>query len=150
LIRSDPAAWEAAVEAALPIMDHIYAIAKEGKDPRNAAHRREIADEMLPHIAQLTNVVERAEWLQRIAGGDRAVLDALWRQMSRPRSGRSGSGEPAAVAAPRPSGAGQREAFCLALLYTSPGLRNLGQDLDANLFQLSENRELYLRWRDDL
>src|SRR5690606_7676799 len=126
LIRSDPAAWEAAVEAALPIMDHIYAMAKEGKDPRNAAHRREVADEMLPHIAQLTNVVERAEWLQRIAGGDRALLDALWRQMSRPRSSRSSSGEPAVSAAPRPSGAGQREAFCLALLYASPGLRNLG------------------------
>jgi hypothetical protein len=42
----------------------------------------------------------------------------------------------------------QREAFCLALLYASPGLRKLGLELDARLFSLSENRELFGRWRD--
>ena len=56
-------------------------------------------------------------------------------------AGRSGSGARSAAGA-------QKEAFCLALLYASPGLRKLGLDLNENLFTLSENRELFLRWRE--
>jgi hypothetical protein len=44
----------------------------------------------------------------------------------------------------------QREAFCLALLHTSPGLRKLGLEVNENLFTLSENRELFRRWREGI
>jgi hypothetical protein len=36
------------------------------------------------------------------------------------------------------------------LLYASPGLRKFGLVLDESLFTLSENRELFLRWREDI
>jgi hypothetical protein len=68
-----------------------------------------------------------------------------------PRRGRprqsSEPGEAVRLGA-RSAGGAQREAFCLALLHASPGLRKLGLDLNENLFTLSEHRELFLRWRE--
>ena len=39
--------------------------------------------------------------------------------------------------------------FCLALLFRVVDLREMGKALDEEFFALSENRELFRRWRDD-
>jgi hypothetical protein len=41
----------------------------------------------------------------------------------------------------------RREEYCLAMLYRMPEIASLGINLDAELFSLSENRELFRRWR---
>jgi hypothetical protein len=43
-----------------------------------------------------------------------------------------------------------REEFCLAMLYQNPELGRLAADLDEDLFSLSENRELFRRWRSNM
>jgi hypothetical protein len=40
-----------------------------------------------------------------------------------------------------------KEEFCLALLFREPALAQLGLKLSDDLFSLSENRELFRRWR---
>ena len=44
----------------------------------------------------------------------------------------------------------KREEYVLALLHLIPDIASLGKGLPDDLFNLSENRELYRRWRDDL
>jgi len=44
----------------------------------------------------------------------------------------------------------KREEFALALLYLTPELSDLGRGLPDDIFNLSENRELFRRWREDV
>ncbi|MPZ47858.1 MAG: DNA primase [Dehalococcoidia bacterium] len=165
LIRADAEAWTRAVEAAKPVVDHYYAIVSAGKDKLNPRDRREIADEMLPMIAAIENANERGEWLHRVASGERVLVDELWRQLNQLRRNKSrseaakdakdnqpadasGAGSSTAAAARiERSAVAAKEEFCLALLYREPALAGLGQELPEDLFSLSENRELFRRWR---
>jgi len=155
LIRADASAWTAAVEAARPVVDHYYAIVCAGKDLTNPRDRQVIADEMLPLIAEIDSPNERGEWLHRVARGDRALQDELWREIRRLRSSRArgrtaesdASEQARPVVRPETAAAAAKEEFCLALLYLKPELGRLADELSEELFSLSENRELFRRWR---
>ncbi len=152
LIRSEAGAWEVAVEAARPVVDHLLAVTSSGLDLSQPSDRSTLVTEVLPAIAEVTDPVLRAHYLQRLSRLARVSEEAL--RLELPRRGRqraaAGASEPVTPVrlGARNAGATQREAFCLALLYASPGLRPIGLELNENLFSLSENRELYLRWRD--
>jgi DNA primase len=148
LIRSEAGAWEVAVEAARPVVDHLLAVTSSGLDLSQPRDRSTLVTEVLPAIAEVTDPVLRAHYLQRLSRLARVSEEAL--RLELPRRGQRRDNRPA-VTAIRPgagSAAGaQREAFCLALLHASLALRKLGLELDENLFRLSEHRELFLRWR---
>ena len=152
LIRSEAGAWELAVEAAKPVVDHLIAVTTTGLDLSQPRDRSTLVTEVLPAIAEVADPVLRAHYLQRLSRLARVSEEALRLEMprrSRQRTTTSGAAPvtPVRLGA-RTAGGTQREGFCLALLYASPGLRRLGLEISENLFSLSENRELYLRWRD--
>ena len=150
LIRSEAGAWEVAVEAARPVVDHLIAVTSSGLDLAQARDRSTLVTEVLPAIGEVTDPVLRAHYLQRLSRLARVSEEAL--RLELPRRGRQRASAHASttIAGPvvRAAGGTQREAFCLALLHASPGLRKFGLVLDENLFTLSENRELFLRWRE--
>jgi hypothetical protein len=129
-------------------------------DLNDARERQLVIDEMLPIIAEMPNQVERGIWVSRIAGG-RAREDDIWRRLRSPRRTRPEArtatpapsegpeGEEPSVIAPQPKRrrvAG--EEFCLAMMYRMPEIAHLAADVDEELFSLSENRELFRRWRE--
>jgi DNA primase len=168
LIRGEAGAWEVAVEAARPVVDHLIAVTSSGLDLAQPRDRSTLVAEVLPAIGEVADPVLRAHYLQRLSRLARVSEEALRLEMRRGARNRQpfdrlrgaqatsnqqqatiNKLEPGAVYAGARGVAGsQREAFCLALLHASPGLRKLGLALDENLFSLSEHRELFLRWRD--
>jgi DNA primase len=167
LIRADPAAWPLAVESAKPVLEHLYESLRKEHDIRDARERQLVIDEMLPVIAELPNPVEQAAWVSKVAGG-RAREDDLWRRIRSGRRLRAASRKAAPHPGPLPEGEGTgieeavpgarplyprqrapREEFCLAMLYQLPVVAHLAGKLSEDLFSLSENRELFHRWKEE-
>ena len=152
LIRSEADAWPLAVDSARPVVDHLIAVVSAGLDLSEPRDRSTLVAEVLPAIGDVLDPVLRAHYLQRLSRLARVSEEAL--RLELPRRGRQrttasvpapGAGPPSAS---KPAATASKEAFALALLYNVPALRSLGEDLDEHLFALSENRELFRRWRD--
>ena len=154
LIRSSPEIWTGIISTAEPILDHYYSVCVGDRDLTKREDHQAIIDEMLPVIAELPSP-ERSIWIQKLGRGSRAAEDDMWRQVRRnagnsrrsvPNLATDGAESKAAVAPRRPA-ARSKEEFCLALLFKAPHLAELGAALAEELFSLSENQELFRRWR---
>jgi DNA primase len=154
LVRSQPDAWPLAVDSARPVVDHLIAVVSAGLDLTQPLDRSKLVTEVLPAIGEVVDPVLRAHYLQRLSRLARVSEDALRRELPRRSRARATTSENAAtqvVTIRAPAGVPKaREEFCLALLYRAPELRRLGEGISESLFGLSENRELFRRWRDDL
>jgi DNA primase len=164
-IRANAEGWRDLIDQAAPMIDHYYRLCLEGRNLSGAADRQDIVDEMLPVLAELTSA-EQAAWFRRLSRGSRPAEEAMWRQLravrrqSAPAPSRRRAGAEAPETLPEarrepdsPSQAvkvrrNPREEFCLALLYRYPELSHHAGLLSEDLFTLSENRELFRRWRD--
>ncbi len=110
---------------------------------------------MLPAIADVTDPVLRAHYLQRLSRLARVSEDELRRELRRrPRqrtADRDGACEPGVVARHACATQGRLgragEPICFRCCYRVPALADQGRELDEDLFYISENRELFRRWR---
>jgi DNA primase len=155
LIRSsEEDAWPNAVDSARPVVDHLIAVVSAGLDLTQPRDRSQLVAEVMPAIAEVTDPVLRAHYLQRLSRLARVSEDELRRELRRrPRQRAAPASESAAAAAPvtalprfNPASA-PRESYLLSLLYRVPALAEQGRALDEDLFYISENRELFRRWR---
>lgn len=154
LIRNEPEAWQAAIESARPVVDHLIAIVSAGLDLSQPRDRSQLVAEVLPAIGEVRDPVLRAHYLQRLSRLARVSEEALRAEL--PRRGRSRAasegqkgGESARPGLRSAAAARQRELFCLALLYGAPELREHASHVREELFTTSENQELFRRWRDE-
>ena len=148
LIRSDPGAWTSAVEAAKPVIDHLLAVTSAALDLAQPRDRSQLVNEVLPVIGEVNDPVLQAHYLQRLSRMARVSEEALRQQL--PRRGRRHQREPEAneaLIAGRRVVSAPIEEFALALLYTFESLAPLADRLDDEMFGLSENRELFRKWR---
>ena len=156
LIRRDESAWTAALASAKPVIDHLIAVMGSSLDLSDPRNRSQMVAEVLPVIGEVGDPVLQAHYLQRLSRLARTSEDALRRQLPRrtrrPARGKDESADSAANASDQTITAratrAPKEEFCLALLRNLPGLAQRGRVLREDLFALSENRELYRRWRE--
>jgi DNA primase len=154
LIRSSEAdAWPNAVDSARPVVDHLIAVVSAGLDLLQPRDRSQLVAEVMPAIAEVTDPVLRAHYLQRLSRLARVSEDELRRELRRRPRQRVASAEGAGSETPQtlaprfnPSTAA-RESYLLTLLHRVPALADHGRALDEELFYISENRELFRRWR---
>ncbi|HEU0072852.1 MAG TPA: DNA primase [Dehalococcoidia bacterium] len=155
LIRSsEPDAWPNAVDSARPVVDHLIAVVSAGLDLVQPRDRSQLVAEVLPAIADVTDPVLRAHYLQRLSRLARVSEDELRRELRRRPRSRAGDGTAATSNQPTSStplrmkpASGAREAYLLSLLFRVSTLADRGKELDDDLFDVSENRELFRRWR---
>ena len=156
LIRSsEEDGWPNAVDSARPVVDHLIAVVSAGLDLAQPRDRSQLVAEVLPAISDVTDPVLRAHYLQRLSRLARVGEDDLRRELRRrPRQpGREPTPAPREGSAPAASsvrikaGSAAREAYLLTLLHRVPALAEQGRELDEELFYISENRELFRRWR---
>lgn len=143
LIRRDPNAWKAAVDGALPVIDHFFSIAEQAPDASTPEARARTLSELAPVVADLGNPIERAQYESRLARlvslDEREVHFEVSR--SRNTGRRAASPEFASVTAVA------IEDMILALLLRYPRLlAELPPDALA-LMERSQNRELLARMR---
>jgi len=156
LIRSsEQDAWPNAVDSARPVVDHLIAVVSAGLDLLQPRDRSQLVAEVLPAIADVTDPVLRAHYLQRLSRLARVDEDELRRELRRRPRQRAAEPNPPAREGSAPvvssmkvrAGTAAGEAYLLSLLHRVPAVAERGKDLDEDLFDISENRELFRRWR---
>jgi DNA primase len=113
--------------------------------------RAKARDRLYPVVNGITDVVRRAFYLQKLArmlGVSDSSLEAAMRKrgVGSAKQGDRSAGTDAKVKASLFKSA--TEEYCLTLLLRCPELRVTGQDLSPEYFQNSENREIFVAWRD--
>jgi DNA primase len=140
IVGRDPDEWRRLIEAAKPIVEHVLDMLLADRDVNDPKVKNEVAQQVLPLIADLPNAVERDTYRQMLARRLRVdertfagaqVQRPAMRQRSRPNESRE-SPETMQAVAVRP---GQRiEMQVLGVLYRRP---ELGYRLDRQLQQAS-------------
>ena len=67
VIRSDPAQWQAAVEAAKPLVDFYFDVVASPEDLTSARGKGLAVAELAPLIAELGDEIERQHYIQRLS-----------------------------------------------------------------------------------
>ena len=172
VIRTDPDRWQRLVAAAQPVIDFFISRAATEYDLRTASGKAAAARELAPLIAEVTDEVERAHYVQQVARlldiDERSILrevaahDPRRRPLTKPAfTTVSSVGAPSSKDTASPSFHIGVEEHCLVHLLQRPGflpqlaaeLAELGVGkLDSEDFTNSENRallEALQRWVAD-
>jgi DNA primase len=150
LIREDPDEWQRLVDGAVPLVEHLMAATISKLDIAKPEGKSAASDELLPLIAELEDETEREFYFSKLAGllgvRERTLLEKAAARMGGVRKRRTVSAEPKPISARRFGD--PVEEYCLALLLQRPELRDKAERLAAEHFERSENRELFIAWRD--
>ena len=150
LIREDPQEWQRLIDGAVPLIEHLMAVTISKVDITRPEGKSSASDEILPLIAELEDETEREFYLTKLAGllgvRERTLIEKVAAGLGGGRRRRAGKVEP------KPSSARSFgdpiEEYCLALLLQRPELRDKADSLSAEHFERSENREVFVAWRD--
>lgn len=88
VLRENPENWVKILEGAKPVVIHVMETLASERDLDDPKVKIEIADQILPLIADLPNSIERETYRQRLARLLRVDERALMRQVSQPPHGR--------------------------------------------------------------
>lgn len=148
-IRQAADQWPALVDAAVPAIDYAFDHSLAGLDLSKAADKSRASKELLPLITRIGDPIRRDHYLSKLAistGIKYNVLeDALRGKTSAKASRRSSKKTAATPQAPLLSS--PLEEYCLSLLLQHPELKEDDDPLLPEYFQNSQNREIFLRWR---
>lgn len=157
VIKEDIKIWQELVAKALPIVDYTFDKVTSKLDLTTAKDKSLAVERLLPIVAEIKDPVRQAHYLQKLAGLARVSLHTLEAALSRLKSPpvrhKIPEPKPAAVTqALRPLASNPREEYCLALLLQHPELKSRNKNLSPELFESSENREIFTAWQeaDDL
>lgn len=153
VIREDPALWQGLVERAMPILDFAFESVLSKMDVNKVKDKSLAVQKLLPSIYEIRDPVQRFHYVEKLARALRiktseleAALQKLRTGIQRPRPGKPTEQYPVArrlVSSPI-------EEYCLALLLQYPELRPSAQDLSPEHFECTENREVFMEWRNSL
>ncbi len=149
VIRESKDSWQKLVTEAIPVMDYAFNRIITGLDLNTARDKSLIVNKLLPLIAQIKNLVRQAHYLQKLARLVEISLKKLEMIMenSKPKHHSSQSkintniesiliNRQELLSSPI-------EKDCLALLLQHPELKVLSNDIMAEFFWNSENREIF-------
>jgi DNA primase len=140
--------WQGLVEKAVPIVDYTFNMATAGLDLNTAKGKTSARDRLLPIIGEIRDNVRKAHYLQKLAGLLRVTERDLEADLARLKSsqvrGRARAPEAETV---RPTLSSPKEEYCLALLLQHPELKRRDEGLKPEHFENSENREIFIAWR---
>ncbi|MFC1993896.1 DNA primase [Chloroflexota bacterium] len=147
LIKKDAQSFRQMVDHGLPLLEYLLTVVAKGSDLTKPQGKSEVAEQLLPLIAELEDDVERELYFGKLAalvGISEKTLLGMSARMHRTRREQGTSKE-----LETPFVGGDRlEEYCLSLLLQHPELRNRTQELLPDHFERSENREAFLAWRD--
>lgn len=147
LIRENPDEFARLIEAALPLIEHAFAIAKDKFDLASPRGKSQAAENLLPLIAELSEVEQEfylSQLSQLLGLSERTLLGLARRLKSTAREQTPRGGERAT----RTVTLGDTlEEYCLYLLLHYPELRERVKELPPEEFERSENREIFAAWK---
>jgi DNA primase len=131
-------------------MDHLIGVMASNLDLTRPEGKSLASEQLLPLIAELENDVEREFYLGKLAnlvGISERKLVEMAARLHRTRSEKVGKTTPKDIV-PAHSTGDPVEEHCLTLLLQYPELRDRAEGLLPEHFERSENREVFVSWRD--
>ncbi len=148
VVRAEPQRWTDLSTNAQPVIQYVFAMMASKLDLSKVTDRRTAVAQLLPLVAEVREPVRRADYLQRLARlvkVDENTLAIELKRLESPRSKKGdGAVQPGSSSPPQTS---RLEEYCLALLLQHPELRPSSNDLKADYFCATENREIFLVWQ---
>ncbi len=154
VIREDIKMWQRLMADALPVVDYTFNMVSSKSDLATARGKSSVVDELLPIIAKIKDNTRRDHYLENLAklvGTNYRNVEATLRayierqKLQKPK-------QEATSYASRPLLSSPLEEYCLTLLLQHPEFKNSDKNLLPEYFENSENREIFVTWRqtDDL
>ena len=144
IARDNPEVWRDAIENAPTFPEFLLRRVMESSEIESPMQARETVDRLRPVLLAVSDPVERAMYVQRVARHLGISEDAIIERM---RAGMSRGRAPASV----PVGAAPLgpEDVLLSLLLKHPGLRQVFRNYPLSLFSGALEREIFARWLKD-
>lgn len=95
-LKENPEAWKKAVESASGVMEYYFKEIFSRYDPKKAAEKKKIAQELLNVIKDISNPVEQSHWLKLLAsriGTEEKVLNDILSRFARSGEARQNSND---------------------------------------------------------
>lgn len=149
VIREDPQSWQQLVEHALPLMEHLLTMTTSRFDLTKPEEKSRASEQLLPMIIELDDDVQREFYLSKLSnllGVSDKTLRRIAARLSRTRSENVTKAEP--TPSTSTSFSDPAEEQCLCLLLKHPELRDKAKGLSPEHFEHSENREIFIAWRN--
>jgi len=82
-IKTDPIAFKKAVKHDIPVYDVLIELAVQKFSPDTAEGKKQIGDEVLPHLARISNEIVKEHYVQLLAKTIHSSYEALTREIER-------------------------------------------------------------------
>lgn len=151
IIRQAPEKWAKLLKESQPIID--FTLKKEVANIKqdDVKDKSAIVSKFLPILSQIDDPVRRAHYVQKLSTrlklDERFVCDAMFSLQARDR--KSNQTHPSKVIkniTEKTTGSRAIEEYCLSLLLHFPDLQDAGQELSAEIFEHSENKDILFKW----
>ncbi|MEX2161856.1 MAG: DNA primase [Anaerolineales bacterium] len=148
IVQRDPQEWPRVLQAARPVVEHVMHSLAAGRDLNDAKAKRELAQQVMPLIADLPSAIERDSYTQKLARllqvDERSLLSERPSQRRTPPRHRAAVNLPGKEVPASPvaqDGTFNLEAHCLSIIIRTPELMyRLNRALqEAGLPRLSSN-----------
>ena len=150
VIREQPAVWERLIEQAVPIMDFAFESVISKVDINKARDKSLAVQKLLPSISEIKDPELRFHYLEKLARALKTEKSRLEVALQRLKGDKE---RPQPSKPTEQSRIGRQfisspiEEYCLALLLQYPELRSLAGVLSPEHFEYTENREVFVKWR---
>ncbi|MBI4284376.1 MAG: DNA primase [Chloroflexi bacterium] len=148
VIKEEPASWTKLVSAAVPVIDYTFNMVAGKVDLATAGGKSTAADRLMPIIARIKDDVRRDHYLNQLARLTGTQYRNLERALGRMRPDTFKGLRTAPATTRRIAPSSPVEQYVLSLLLQHAELRGSTADLPPEYFENSENREIYLTWRE--
>jgi DNA primase len=150
VIRGDPALWQKLVEQAIPIMDFAFQSVISKIDVNKAKDKSLAVQKLLPTIYKIKDPQQKFHYVEKLARALKiersnlvSALEKLKTVNKKPQLNKPA--EQSRLA--RQLVSSPIEEYCLALLLQYPELRPLAGELSPEHFESTENREVFVKWK---
>ncbi|MFW6151322.1 MAG: DNA primase [Chloroflexota bacterium] len=148
LIQGDPDLWQQLVDEATPILDFSFQAVLSEADLSSVRGKRWALDTLAPLVEGIHEPLRRSHYVHKLAqalGINEHDVTASMRRIARSRGASPTRPATERKESQAPVGSPLEE-YCLALLLQYPELRASTEELSAEHFDSSENREIFTQW----
>ncbi len=150
VIKQDALTWPKMLAEAIPVVDFTFDMVTSGLDLTTARGKASARDKLLPIIDQIKDIVRKSHYLQKLGRlievSERNLEADLARIRARRTRFQTTEAKPEAAQL-NPLLSNPVEEYCLALLLQHPELKGKDEGLLPEYFENSENREIFIAWR---
>jgi DNA primase len=150
VISENPHLWQELVEQALPLLDFAFEAVIGKVDFTKAKDKALAIENLLPLIYEIKDPVEQDQYIRKLASILKVSKSALNASLTKLQLSKARQQSAKITEQHRPAYqlvSNPIEEYCLALLLQYPELRPLTQELSAEHFECTENRQILIDWR---